>query len=194
MNIAEFSALLRTYLEGGLSREAFSKRLEEAYDETLLRAEKMLAFEDLFLVQAMAYAEGSSPVCYSNEELRTLQDAIEGRISCAYTRFIRIRQEQLSEKEGDLLVLAKEFLKEGSLKQSFCLKNQRREFFMPKTLPASIAYELEYLLWIAVSKKRSLLVQLSEANLCQKIAHCVALLSGDTVACVTVGVNQASVR
>ena len=71
--------------------------------------------------------------------------------------------------------------------------NRRTEFEKPKTVPAWIANQIKYLLWIAISDKKANLLKLEREELIKKIDHYCRLLSGEQIAFVTVGNGFCSV-
>jgi len=74
-----------------------------------------------------------------------------------------------------------------------CDRGKRAEFAEPETVPAWIVGQIKYLLWIAMSDKKTTLLGLERGELLQKIAHHCRLLSGESVAFVTVGQNFCTV-
>ena len=68
-----------------------------------------------------------------------------------------------------------------------CDRCKRVEFMKPVTVPEWISDQIKFLLWVAISERKTNLLKLEREELIQKITHYCRLLSGENVAFVTVG-------
>ena len=115
----------------------------------------------------------------------------------------------LTPSELSILAIAKDFLSRANERnpekllseENYCtwqaiIKrdiSRRTEFAKPETVPEWIAGQIKYLLWIAISDKKTDLLKLDREELIKKVDHYCRLLSGENAAFVTVGNGFCSV-
>ena len=138
-----------------------------------------------------------------------LIEALSGNGFVCYQSFYRISEGMLTSSERSILAIARDFLSHGDERTPEKLLNEEKycawqsiikcdisrrvEFTKPTTVPEWIANQIKYLLWIAISDKKTSLLKLEREELSNKIAHYCRLLSGENIAFVTVANDYCSV-
>lgn len=196
---------LVAYRSGSISREALEKSLDELYVSAAEQSQKTLNIHAIFVSLALSRLQAAPGERYCDQETDLLIDALSGRGFACYQAFHRISADMLTPSEASILAIAKDFLSHADqgaagkwlneendpVWQSIlrCDRGKRAEFAEPETVPAWIVGQIKYLLWIAMSDKKTTLLGLERDELRQKIAHHCRLLSGESAAFVTVGQN-----
>ena len=195
--------LLLAYRMGKLSREAFEKRLDELYFSAIEQIKNALDINAIFVSLTLSRLQAAPSERYNNEEMDHLMEALSGHGFACYQSFYRISEDMLTSSELSILAIARDFLSHKYEKMPEKLLNEenydtwqsivkydrskRVEFTRSETVPEWIANQIKYLLWIAVSDKKTNLLKLEREELSKKIAHYCRLLSGEHIAFVTVG-------
>ena len=192
MYIQQVKKELRCYLHGQTERTAFEERLDKIHAESVLRLEKELLLEDLFLSALIPHLTTIKEQAYSDEELHRLSEALEGKLPFSLPTFARILPHHLSSKDQFVLKAAQSYLQTGNFEGERLFTYQRTEFSAPETLPASISKDLLYLLWMAKKPEQVLSrLGLSEEALQKKIGGLCALLSGEEPAYIRISAADA---
>ena len=155
---------LLLYRTEGLTHHALNQILEQMSGEAAERLQKEKRIEDIFLSQLLPWLTTVSEQAYQKEDIDCLIEALQGKRPLSYHCCIVISLDMLSEYEKQILAIAQEYLKE---KRYDCLseRNQavwrdirarrsctRMEFYTVETVTEWLAYQIEWLLWIAMSK------------------------------------------
>ena len=201
--------LLLAYRMGKLSREAFEIRLDELYFSAIEQIKNALDINAIFVSLALSRLQAAPSERYNNEEIDQLIEALSGHGFVCYQSFYRVSEDMLTSSEISILAITRDFLSHGDERtpekwlnkenddtwQSImkCDRSRRVEFTKPSTIPEWIAGQIKYLLWIAISDKKTNLLKLEREELIKKIDHYCRLLSGKNVAFVTVGNDYCSV-
>ena len=201
--------LLTAYRTDNLSREAFEKRLDELYFSAIEQIQNALDINAIFISLTLSRLQAAPSEQYNHEEMDQLIEALSGRAFVCYQSFYRISEDMLTSSELSILAIARDFLSHNNERipekllseenddiwQSIMKydRSRRTEFTKPATVSEWIANQIKYLLWIAISDKKTNLLKLERAELIKKIAHYCRLLSGENVAFVTVGNGFCSV-
>ena len=201
--------LLAVYRTGKLSREALEKNFDELYLSASEQIKNSLDIDSIFVSLSLARLQAAPSERYDNEEIDKLTEALSGNGFVCYQSFYRISEDVLTPSELSILVIAKDFLSRANERnpekllseENYCAwqslikcdTSRRTEFTKPTTVPDWIAGQIKYLLWIAVSDKKTDLLKLEREELIKKIDHYCRLLSGENVAFVTVGNDFCSV-
>ena len=201
--------LLLAYRMGKLSREAFEKRLDELYFSAIEQIKNALDINAIFVSLTLSRLQAAPSEQYNHEEMDQLIEALSGRAFVCYQSFYRISEDMLTSSELSILTIARDFLSHGDERtpekmlneenyyawQSImkCDRSKRMEFAKPATVPEWIAGQIKYLLWIAISDKKTNLLKLERKELSKKIDHYCRMLSGENVAFVTVVNDYCSV-
>ncbi|MBQ7847609.1 MAG: hypothetical protein IJ344_04910 [Clostridia bacterium] len=194
MSICCLKEHIRAYLKGEISREELDAHLDKLHDDCVRRQKNDLFFEDLFLSSLLPHLTAIPEQAYSDSELRRLLEMLDKKEPLALPCFITVTPLHLSDRDLQILCLAEDYLKKGEVPQSPLFENKRYEFEIPKTLPALMAKDLLYLLWMAKKPQWVLFRKgLDHDDLKGKIERQVSLLSGRQTAFVQVGVDHASV-
>ena len=201
--------LLTAYRAGELSQEDFEKKLDELYLSATELIKGKLDIDTIFVSLALSRLRAAPSERYNDEEIDQLIEALLGRGFVCYQSFYRISKDMLTSPQRSILAIARDFLSHAdermpkkllneenyctwqSIKE--CDRGKREEFTKPATVPERIANQIKYLLWIAISDRKTNLLKLTREELSQKIAHYCRLLSGEDVAFVTVGNDFCSV-
>ena len=201
--------LLLAYRMGKLSREAFEIRLDELYFSAIEQIKNALDINAIFVSLALSRLQAAPSERYNNEEIDQLIEALSGHGFVCYQSFYRVSEDMLTSSEISILAITRDFLSHGDERtpekwlnkenddtwQSIMKRDisRRTEFTKPTTVPEWIAGQIKYLLWIAISDKKTNLLKLEREELIKKIDHYCRLLSGENVAFVTVGNDYCSV-
>lgn len=201
--------LLTAYRTDNLSREAFEKRLDELYFSAIEQIKNALDINAIFVSLTLSRLQAAPSERYNNEEMDQLIEALSGNGFVCYQSFYRISEGMLTSSERSILAIARDFLSNSDERTPEKLLNEenycawqsimkcdisrRVEFTKPTTVPEWIANQMKYLLWIAISGKKTNLLELEREELIKKIDHYCRLLSGENVAFVTVGNDYCSV-
>lgn len=200
-----FLELLTAYRAGELSQEIFEKKLDELYLSATEQIKDKLEINVIFVSLALSRLRAAPSERYNDKEIDQLIEALSGRGFACYQSFYRISKEMLTSSQLSILAIARDFVSHNGEEilneknyctwQSImkCDRGKRKEFIMPATVPEWIANQIEYLLWIAISDRKTNLLKLKREELTQKIAHYCRLLSGENVAFVSVGNDFCSV-
>ena len=201
--------LLTAYRAGELSQEDFEKKLDELYLSAAERTKSELDISTIFVSLSLSRLRAAPSERYNDEEIDQLIEALSGRGFVCYQSFYRISKDMLTSPQRSILAIARDFLSHAdermpekllneknhctwqSIKE--CDRGKREEFTKPATVAEWIANQIKYLLWIAISDRKTNLLKLTREELTQKIAHYCRLLSGENVAFVTVGNDFCSV-
>lgn len=200
---------LIAYRTGKLSQEAFEKRLDELYLSATEHIKNELDIGAIFVSLSLARLQAAPSEQYNNEEMDHLMEALSGHGFACYQSFYRISEDMLTSSELSILAIARDFLSHDNERmpekwlnkenddtwQSImkCDRSRRVEFTKPATVSEWIANQIKYLLWIAISDKKTNLLKLERKELSKKIDHYCRLLSGEQIAFVTVGNDFCSV-
>ena len=200
---------LIAYRTGKLSQEAFEKRLDELYLSAAERIKNALDINAIFLSLSLSRLQAAPGESYNHEEMNQLIEALLGHGFVCYQSFYRISEDMLTSSELSILAIARDFLSHDNERmpekwlnkenddtwQSImkCDRSRRVEFTKPATVSEWIANQIKYLLWIAISDKKTNLLKLEQKELSKKIDHYCRLLSGEQIAFVTVGNDFCSV-
>ena len=200
---------LIAYRAGKLSQKSFEKRLDELYFSAIEQIKNALDIDAIFVSLSLSRLQATPSERYNNEEMDKLIEAISGNGFVCYQSFYRISEDMLTLSELSILAIARDFLSHGDERmperllseenyhiwQSIvkCNASRRTEFIKPKTVPKWIVNQIKYLLWIAISDKKTNLLKLKRKELIPKIDHYCRLLSGEQIAFVTVGNDFCSV-
>ena len=195
--------LLTAYRTGKLSREALEKNLDELYLSAAERIKNELDISAILVYLSLSRLQAAQGVQYNNEEIDRLIEALSGHGFVCYQSFYRISEDMLTSSEISILAIARDFLSHKYEKipekmlneENYCAwqsimkcdRSRRVEFTKPSTVPEWIANQIKYLLWIAISDKKTNLLKLEREELIKKIDHYCRLLSGEQIAFVTVG-------
>ena len=195
--------LLSSYRMGKISREAFENHLDKLYLSAAEQIKNILDINAIFVSLALSRLQAAPSERYNNEEIDQLIEALSGHGFVCYQSFYRVSEDMLTSSEISILAIAKDFLshKDERMPEKLlneenyntwqsimkCNRSKRVEFMKPATVPEWIANQIKYLLWIAVSDKKTNLLKLEREELIKKIDHYCRLLSGENVAFVTVG-------
>ena len=201
--------LLTTYRAGELSLEAFEKKLDELYLSAAEQIKDKLEISVIFVSLALSRLRAAPSERYTDEEIDQLIEALWGRGFVYYQSFYRISKDMLTSSQLSILAIARDFLSRDGEKtpekllnaENYCTwqsiikcdSGKREEFTKPTTVPGWIANQIKYLLWIAISDRKTNLLKLTHEELTQKIAYHCRLLSGENDAFVTVGNDFCSV-
>jgi len=201
--------LLTVYRAGKLSLEDFEKNLDELYLSSAEQIKNTLDINVIFVFLSLSRLRAAPSERYNNEEIDQLIEALSGRGFACYQSFYRISEDMLTSPQLSILAIARDFLSHADERmpekllneendctwQSImkCDRGKRKEFTKPATVPEWITNQIKYLLWIAISDRKTTLLKLEREELTQKIAHYCRLLSGKNVAFVTVGNDFCSV-
>ena len=201
--------LLSAYRTGKLSLEDLENNLDELYLSATEHIKNELDIDAIFVFLSLARLQAAPSERYNNEEMDQLIEALSGNGFVCYQSFYRISEGMLTSSERSILAIARDFLSHGDERtpekllneenydnwQSIikCDRSTRVEFTKPVTVPEWIANQMKYLLWIAISDKKTNLLKLEREELIKKIDHYCRLLSGENVAFVTVGNDYCSV-
>ena len=201
--------LLTAYRTGKLSREALENNIDELYLSATERIKNALDISAIFVSLSLLGLQAAPSERYNNEEIDQLIEALSGYGFVCYQSFYRISEDMLTSSEISILAIAKDFLSHSDERtpekwlnkenddtwQSIMKRDisRRTEFTMPTTVPEWIANQIKYLLWIAISDKKTNRLKLERKELIPKIDHYCRLLSGENVAFVTVGNDYCSV-
>ena len=204
-----FLELLTHYRAGELSQEVFEKKLDELYLSVTEQIKDKLDISSIFVSLALSRLRAASSERYNDEEMDQLIEVLSGQGFACYQSFYRISEEMLTSSQLSILAIARDFLSRDGEKtpekllnaENYCTwqsiikcdSGKREEFTKPTTVPEWIANQIKYLLWIAVSERKTNLLKLKREELTQKIAHYCRLLSGENDAFVTVGNDFCSV-
>ena len=201
--------LLSAYRMGKLSREAFENNLDKLYLSAAEQIKNALDINAIFVSLALSRLQAAPSERYNNEEIDQLIEALSGHGFVCYQSFYRVSEDMLTTSEISILAITRDFLSHGDERtpekwlnkendetwQSIMKRDisRRTEFTKPTTVPEWIANQIKYLLWIAISDKKTNLLKLEREELIKKIDHYCRLLSGENVAFVTVGNDFCSV-
>ena len=204
-----FLELLTAYRAGELSQEVFEKKLDELYLSATEQIKDKLEISVIFVSLALSRLRAAPSERYTDEEIDQLIEALWGRGFVYYQSFYRISKDMLTSSQLSILAIARDFLSRDGEKtpekllnaENYCTwqsiikcdSGKREEFTKPTTVPEWIANQIKYLLWIAISDRKTNLLKLTREELLQKIAHYCRLLSGENVAFVTVGNDFCSI-
>ena len=204
-----FLELLTHYRAGELSQEVFEKKLDELYLSATEQIKDKLEISVIFVSLALSRLRAAPSERYNDEEMDELIEALSGRGFVCYQSFYRISEEMLTSSQLSILAITRDFLSHDGERtpekllneENYCTwrsiikcdRSKRVEFTNPATVPEWIANQIKYLLWIAISDRKTSLLKLKREELTQKIAHYCRLLSGENVAFVTVGNDFCSV-
>ena len=204
-----FLELLTDYRAGKLSLETFEKKLDELYLSAAERIKSTLDISAIFVSLSLSKLRAAPGERYNDEEIDRLIEALLGHGFVCYQSFYRISEDMLTSSELSILAIARDFLSrdDGRMseklldEENYCIwqsirkcdSGKREEFTKPATVPEWIANQIKYLLWIAISDRKTNLLKLTREELHQKIAHYCRLLSGENVAFVTVGNDFCSI-
>lgn len=204
-----FLELLTDYRAGKLSIETFEKKLDELYLSAAERIKSTLDISAIFVSLSLSKLRAAPGERYNDEEIDRLIEALLGHGFVCYQSFYRISEDMLTSLELSILAIARDFLSrdDGRMSEKLldeenyctwqsirkCDSGKREEFTKPTTVPEWIANQIKYLLWIAISDRKTNLLKLTREELLQKIAHYCRLLSGENVAFVTVGNDFCSI-
>ena len=204
-----FLELLTDYRAGKLSIETFEKKLDELYLSAAERIKSTLDISAIFVSLSLSKLRAAPGERYNDEEIDRLIEALLGHGFVCYQSFYRISEDMLTSLELSILAIARDFLSrdDGRMSEKLldeenyctwqsirkCDSGKREEFTKPTTVPEWIANQIKYLLWIAISDRKTNLLKLKREELTQKIAHYCRLLSGENVAFVTVGNDFCSI-
>ena len=200
---------LIAYRTGKLSQKAFEKRLDELYFSAIEQIKNALDIDAIFVFLSLARLQAAPGERYNNKEIDQLIEALSGHGFVCYQSFYRISKDMLTSSERSILAIARDFLSHGDERtpekllneENYCAwqsimkcdRSRRVEFTKPSTIPEWIANQMKYLLWIAISDKKTNLLKLEREELIKKIDHYCRLLSGEQIAFVTVGNDFCSV-
>ena len=200
---------LIAYRTGKHSLEDLENNLDELYLFATEHIKNALDVSAIFVSLSLSRLQAAPSERYNNEEMDQLIEALSGNGFVCYQSFYRISEDILTPSELSILAIARDFLSHGDERTPEKLLNEenycawqsimkcdisrRVEFTKPSTVPEWIANQIKYLLWIAVSDKKTNLLKLEREELSKKIAHYCRLLSGENVAFVTVGNDYCSV-
>ena len=201
--------LLSAYRMGKLSREAFENNLDKLYLSAAEQIKNALDIDAIFVSLSLARLQAAPSERYNNEEMDQLIEALSGNGFVCYQSFYRVSEDMLTSSEISILAITRDFLSHGDERtpekwlnkenddtwQSIMKRDisRRTEFTKPTTVPEWIAGQIKYLLWIAISDKKTSLLKLEREELSNKIAHYCRLLSGENIAFVTVVNDYCSV-
>ena len=204
-----FLELLTAYRAGEFSQEVFEKKLDELYLSATERIKSELDISTIFVSLSLSRLRAAPSEMYSDEEIDRLIETLLGRGFVCYQSFYRISDDMLTSSQLSILAIARDFLSRVGERipekllseendytwQSIrkCDSGKREEFTKPTTVPEWIANQIKYLLWIAISNRKTNLLKLKREELTLKIAHYCRLLSGEDVAFVTVGNDFCSI-
>ena len=163
--------LLTTYRTDKLSQEAFEKRLDELYFSAIERIKNTLDISAIFVSLSLLGLQAAPSERYNNEEIDQLIEALLGHGFVCYQSFYRISEDMLTSSELSILAIARDFLSHDNERmperllnegnyytwQSImkCDRSKRVEFKKPATVPEWIANQIKYLLWVAISDKKT---------------------------------------
>lgn len=203
------SELLTAYRAGKISQETLEKKLDELYVSAAERIKNTLEIDAVFVSLSLSRLQAAPSERYNDEEIDQLIAALSGRGYACYQSFYRISRDMLTPSELSVLAIAKDFLSHVNEEMPEKLlteenyrtwqsivkhdSGKRVEFEKPATVPAWIVSQIKYLLWVAMSDKKTRLLKQEREELIQKIAHACRLLSGEAAALVTVGNDVCSV-
>ena len=201
--------LLTAYRAGELSQEVFEKKLDELYLSATEQIKDKLDISTIFVSLSLSRLRAAPSERYNDEEIDQLIEALLDRGFACYQSFYHISEDMLTSPELSILAIARDFLSRDGERmpekllneenyytwQSIrkCDRGKREEFTKPATVSEWITNQIKYLLWIAISDRKTNLLKLKREELTQKIAHYCRLLSGENVAFVTVGNDFCSV-
>ena len=201
--------LLSAYRMGKLSREAFENNLDKLYLSAAEQIKNALDINAIFVSLALSRLQAAPSERYNNEEIDQLIEALSGHGFVCYQSFYRVSEDMLTSSEISILAITRDFLSHGDERtpekwlnkenddtwQSIMKRDisRRTEFTKPTTVPEWIANQIKYLLWIAISDKKTSLLKLEREELSNKIAHYCRLLSGENIAFVAVANDYCSV-
>ena len=201
--------LLTAYRAGELSQEVFEKKLDELYLSATEQIKDKLDISSIFVSLALSRLRAAPSERYNNEEMDQLMEVLSGQGFACYQSFYRISKDMLTASQLSILAIARDFVSHAGerMPEKFlneknyytwqlimkCDSGRRKEFTRTATVPEWIANQIKYLLWIAISDRKTNLLKLTHEELTQKIAHYCRLLSGENVAFVTVGNDFCSV-
>ena len=204
-----FLELLTAYRAGKLSLETFEKKLDELYLSAAERIKSTLDISAIFVSLSLSKLRAAPSERYNDEEIDRLIEALLGHGFVCYQSFYRISEDMPTSLELSILAIARDFLSrdDGRMseklldEENYCIWQsirkcdigKREEFTKPATVPEWITNQIKYLLWIAISDRKTNLLKLKREELTQKIAHYCRLLSGENNAFVTVGNDFCSV-
>ena len=204
-----FLELLTHYRARELSQEVFEKKLDELYLSATELIKGKLDIDTIFVSLALSRLRAAPSERYNDEEIDQLIEALLCRCFVRYQSFYRISNDMLTSSQLSILAIARDLLSHDDEKipekllneENYCTwqsikecdRGKREEFTKPATVPERIANQIKYLLWIAISDRKTNLLKLTREELSQKIAHYCRLLSGEDVAFVTVGNDFCSV-
>ena len=200
-----FLELLTHYRAGELSQEVFEKKLDELYLSATEQIKDKLEISVIFVSLALSRLRAAPSERYTDEEIDQLIEALWGQGFACYQSFYRISKDMLTSSQLSILAIARDFLshngEEMLNEENYCTwqsirkcdSGKRKEFTKPTTVPEWIANQIKYLLWIAISDRKTNLLKLTHEELTQKIAYHCRLLSGENDAFVTVGNDFCSV-
>ena len=194
MSILCLKEHLQSYLSGTISRESLTQNLDALQKASFSRLKTDLFFPDLFLCALIPHLTTIPEQAYSDEELRLLLRVLENNEPFSLPYFCTIAPYHLKDAEFQVLCLAEDYLKKGTVPQSILFENKRYEFEEPKTLPALMAKDLLYLLWMA-KKPQWLLFRkgLDQSDLNGKIERLASLLAGREPTFLRISTDHASV-
>ena len=192
-----------------LSREDLENNLDELYLSATEHIKNELDIDAIFVSLTLSRLQAAPSERYNNEEMDHLMEALSGHGFACYQSFYRISEDMLTSSELLILAIARDFLSHKYEKipekmlneENYCAwqsimkydRSRRTEFTKPATVSEWIANQIKYLLWIAISDKKTNLLKLEREELIQKIDHYCRLLTGENVAFVTVGNDYCSV-
>ena len=201
--------LLTAYRAGELSQEVFEKKLDELYLSTTGQIKDKLDISAIFVSLSLSRLRAAPSERYNDEEIERLIETLSGRGFACYQSFYRISEDMLTSSQLSILAIARDFVSHNAERtpekllneENYCTwqsiikcdRGKRKEFTNPATVPEWIANQIKYLLWIAISDRKTNLLKLKREELTLKIAHYCRLLSGENVAFVTVGNDFCSV-
>ncbi len=201
--------LLTAYRTGKLSLEDLENNLDELYLSATEHIKNALDVSAIFVSLSLARLQAAPSERYNHEEMDQLIEALSGHGFACYQSFYRISEDMLTSSELLILAIARDFLSHGDERKPEKMLNEdnygawqsiikcdisrRTEFTKPTTIPEWIAGQIKYLLWIAISDKKTDLLKLEREELIKKIDHYCRLLSGEQIAFVTVGNDYCSV-
>ena len=201
--------LLTAYRTGKHSLEDLENNLDELYLSATEQIKNELDIDAIFVSLTLSRLQAAPSERYNNEEMDHLMEALSGNGFVCYQSFYRISEDMLTPSELSILTIARDFLSHGDERKPEKMLNEenycawqsimkcdisrRVEFTKPTTVPEWIAGQTKYLLWVAFSDKKINLLRLEREELIKKIDHYCRLLSGETVAFVTVGNDFCSV-
>lgn len=190
------------YRTGNLLREAFEGKIDELYVSAAERMKKTLDISAILVFLSISRLQAAPGERYNHEEIDQLIEALSGHGFVCYQSFYRISEDMLTLSQISILAIARDFLShddEGMPEKLLNEKNyytwqsimkcdrcKRVEFTKPLTVPEWTSNQIKFLLWVAISERKTNLLKLEREELIQKITHYCRLLSGENVAFVTV--------